>query len=180
MKRVICLSVVALFAMVVTASAGFNFTTGSVRGGYIAPEDPLESTYGVGADVGLGVPVPYVNLAIEANYWNKSYNDPIFTTWELKYTDFNVGISGKYEIAAAPNTFYPYVGAGFGVHFLSTSVDIGLGSISASDTKFGAHAFGGFRVPVSPVVSFFAEGRYTWVSPDYFGAHGGITYSFGK
>lgn len=180
MKRIACLSIVAVCVLAVTASAGFNFTHGALRGGYVAPEDPLDNTYGFGAEVGLGVPIPNVNFAVEANYWNKSYNDPVFTTWELNFTDINVGVSGKYDFTVAPNSFYPYLGAGIGVHFLSSSVDIGFGSVSASDTKFGAHTFGGVRVPVAPVVDLFVEARYTWVSPDYFSAFGGIQYNFGK
>jgi opacity protein-like surface antigen len=166
--------------MAVAASAGFNFTHGGLRGGYIAPEDPLEATYGLGAEVGLGIPVQHVNFAVEANYWSKTYSDEVFTTWELKFTDINVGVSAKYEYAAAPDAFYPYLGAGIGVHFISSSVDMGGISVSASDTKFGAHGFGGFRVPVAPVVDFFVEARYTMVDPDYFGAFGGIQYNFGK
>jgi len=180
MKRIVSLSIVAVCIMAVTASAGFNFTYGGLRGGYVAPEDPLESTYGFGAEIGLGVPVQYVDFSLEANYWNKSYTDPIFTTWELNFTDINVGFSGKYNITVAPNTFCPYVGAGAGVHFISSSIDIGFGSISLTDTKFGAHAFGGFAVPIAPVVDFFAEARYTVVNPDYFSAFGGIRYNFGK
>lgn len=180
MKRIVCLSVVALFAFAATASAGLNFTHGGIRAGYVAPEDPLESTFGLGAEVGFSVPVPHLSFAVEGNYWSKSYNDPIFTTWELSFTDISVGVSGKYNIMVGPSTFYPYVGAGLGAHFLSSSVDVGFGSVSVSDTKFGVHTFGGVRVPVAPVVDFFVEARYTWVSPDYFGAYGGIQYNFGK
>jgi len=180
MKRIACLSFVAVFVLAVTASAGLNFTHGGIRGGYVAPEDPLDNTYGFGAEIGLGVPVPQLNFALEANYWNKSYTDPVFTTWELDFTDINVGVSGKYDLMTAPTPFCPYVGAGVGVHFVSSSIDIGFGSVSASDTKFGAHTFGGIRFPVAPVVDLFVEARYTWVNPDYFSAFGGIQYNFGK
>ena len=180
MKRIVSLAIVAVCVMAVTASAGFNFTHGGLRGGYVAPEDPIDATYGFGAEVGFGDVVPNVSFMLEISYWNKSYNDPVFTTWEYSFSDLSLGISGRYEYAAAPDAFYPFVGAGLGTHILSTSADIGFGSISVSDTKFGAHAFGGFRVPVAPVLDFFMEARYTMVSPDYLSAWGGIQYNFGK
>ncbi|MEE9555401.1 MAG: outer membrane beta-barrel protein [candidate division Zixibacteria bacterium] len=180
MKRIVSLAIVAVCVMTVTAFAGLNFSNGGLRGGYVAPEDPIDATYGFGAEVGFGDVVPNVTFSVEASYWNKSYSDPVFTTWDFSFTDIALGLSGKYEYAAAPDAFYPYLGTGFGVHMLSSSVDIGFGSISISDTKFGVHAFGGFRVPVTPVVDFFAEARYTWVSPDYLSAWGGIQYNFGN
>ena len=180
MKRIVSLTVVAICVMAVTASAGFNFTHGGIRGGYIAPEDPIDATYGFGAEVGFGDVVPNASFALEANYWNKSFSDPVFTSWDFSFSDISISASGRYEYAAAPDAFYPYVGGGIGIHILSSSVDIGLGSISVSETKFGAHAFGGFRVPVAPVIDFVAEARYTMVSPDYLGVWGGIQYNFGK
>ncbi len=182
MKRIVSLTIVAIFAMAMTVGAGsVNFTHGGLRGGYIAPEDPIDATYGLGAEVGFAAEaIPNVNFTVEANYWNKSYSDPVFTTWDFSFTDFSVSFSARYEYPAAPNTFYPYLGGGAGMHMLSNSVDIGFGSVSVSDTKFGAHAFGGFRVPVAPVVDFVAEARYTFVNPDYLGVWGGIQYNFGK
>lgn len=180
MKRIVSLTIVAVCVVAVTASAGFNPTHGGLRGGYVAPEDPIEATYGFGAEVGFSDVVPNVSFTIEANYWNKSYTDPVIPTWDFSFSDFSVGLSGKYEYAAAPDAFYPFVGAGFGAHMLSNSVDLGFGSISVSDTKFGAHAFGGFRVPVAPVLDFFVEARYTWVNPNYLSAWGGIQYNFGN
>lgn len=180
MRKITGLSVVAVFLLAVTASAGLNFTHGGLSAGYVAPEDPLESTFGIGAEVGFAVPVPNLNLSLEANYWSKGYSDPVFTTWEFNFTDINIAMSARYEFPTASQSFYPYLGGGLGLHFLSSSVDVGFGSVSASDTKLGLHTFGGLRFPVSPVVDFYVEARYTWVNPDYFSALGGIQYHFGK
>ncbi len=180
MRKIAFFTTVLVTVTALTAVAGFNFTHGAFRGGYVVPEDPLENTFGLGAEVGLGIPVPHLNFALEANYWTKNYTDEIFTNWEMSISDINIGISAKYEFMVAPTAFYPYLGAGFGAHYFTTEIDAGIISLSDTETKFGAHTFGGFRVPVSPVVDAFVEARYTWVQPDYLGVYGGIGYRFGK
>ncbi len=173
------LAIVAATALVASAG-GLNVTHGGIRAGYIAPEDPIDATVGFGAEVGFSIAkVPNFSFALEGNYWSKSYSEDFLgTTVDWTFSDINVCISGKYELSAVSEVVHPYIGAGVGFHMVKVDTDTPLGS--ATDNKFGGHAFGGFKVPVSPVVNFFAEGRYTMVDPDYLGIYGGLTYSFMK
>jgi opacity protein-like surface antigen len=183
MRKVLISTLVIIAATALVASAGgLNVTHGGIRAGYIAPEDPIDATVGFGAEVGFGiVDVPNFSFALEGNYWAKSYSEDILgSTWDWTFSDMNICLSGRYEFSAASEVIHPYIGAGAGFHMVKVESETILGSLSATDNKFGGHAFGGFKVPVSPVVNFFAEGRYTMVDPDYLGIYGGLTYSFMK
>ncbi len=178
MRRTLLLTTVFVAVIAMTASAGINFTHGGIRAGYVAPKD-IDNTIGFGGEIGFGVPVPNLSLSIEAGYWNKSYTDEL-TTWKLGFSDLSFGLSGKYEVDASQGKFYPYFGAGVGMHMLKAEIEVMGISASATDSKFGAHAFGGIRVPFAPVISGFVEARYTVVDPDYLGVYGGLNYSFAK
>lgn len=175
------LAIVAATALVASAG-GFNVTHGGIRAGYVAPEDPIDATVGFGAEVGFAFAnVPNFSFALEGNYWSKSYSEDFLgTTWDWTFSDISVGISGRYEFSTVSEVVHPYLGAGAGLHMVKVESETILGSLSVTDNKFGGHAFGGLKVPVSPIVSFFAEGRYTMVDPDYLGIYGGLTYSFMK
>lgn len=182
MRRIV-FSTVALIAMAaLTATAGVNPSHGGIRVGYVAPEDPIESTIGFGAEVGFGInTVPNFTFSLEGNYWSKSYSEDVLgTAWDFTFSDISVGVSATYEFSEVSPKFHPYIGAGAGLHMLKAETDIMGVSVSATDNKFGGHAFGGFKVPFTPLVSFIAEARYTLVDPDYLGVYGGLTYSFLK
>lgn len=182
MRRIL-LSTAALVALVAfTATAGVNPSHGGIRVGYVAPEDPLESTIGFGAEVGFGLAnVPNFNFCLEGNYWSKSYSEDLLgSTWDWTFSDINVGVSATYTFSEVSPKIHPYIGAGAGLHMIKAEVDVMGVSVSDTDNKFGGHASGGIKVPVTPLVSFIAEARYTLVDPDYLGIYGGLTYSFLK
>ncbi|UCE66363.1 MAG: outer membrane beta-barrel protein [Candidatus Zixiibacteriota bacterium] len=180
MSRIIYATTVFVLVCAFSAFASVDFTHGGIRAGYVMPND-IDNTVGFGAEVGFGLPVPNLSFNLEGGYWSKSYEEDLMgTTWEAKFTDFNFGLSGKYEVPAVPNTFHPYLGAGIGYHMLTAESEILGITVSVDDNKFGAHFFGGFRVPFNPIVSAFVEARYTVVDPDYFGVWGGINYGFAK
>lgn len=180
MSRIFYVTSILVLVCAFGAYASVDFTHGGIRAGYVMPND-IDNTVGFGAELGFGLPVPNLSFAVEGGYWSKSYSEELAgTTWEAKFSDLNFGLSGKYEYPAMPNQFHPYVGAGIGYHMLSVETSILGISVSADDNKFGAHFFGGFRVPFNPVVSAFVEARYTVVDPDYFGVYGGINYGFAK
>jgi hypothetical protein len=170
MSRIFYVTSILVLVFAFGAYASVDFTHGGIRAGYVMPND-IDNTVGFGAEIGFGLPTPNLSFNIEGGYWSKSFEETLAgTTWEAKFSDLNFGLSGKYEYPAMPNQFHPYVGAG---------VILGI-SVSVDDNKFGAHFFGGFRVPFNPVVSAFVEARYTVVDPDYFGVYGGINYGFAK
>lgn len=180
MSRIFYVTSILVLVCAFGAYASVDFTHGGIRAGYVMPND-IDNTVGFGAELGFGLSVPNLGFSIEGGYWSKSYSENLAgTTWDAKFSDLNFGLSGKYEYPAIPNQFHPYVGAGIGYHMLSVETSILGISVSADDNKFGAHFFGGFRVPFNPVVSAFVEARYTVVDPDYFGIYGGINYGFAK
>jgi opacity protein-like surface antigen len=182
MRRIL-FSTAALVALVAfTATAGVNPSHGGIRVGYVAPEDPLESTIGFGAEVGFGLTnVPNFTFCLEGNYWSKNYSEDVMgTTWDMTFSDISVGVSAAYEFSEVSPKIHPYIGAGAGLHMVKAETEVMGISVSATDNKFGGHAFGGVKVPVTPLVNFIAEARYALVDPDYLGIYGGLTYSFLK
>ncbi len=180
MSRSIYLTTIFVLVFAISAWAGVEFSHGGLRGGYVMPND-IDNAIGFGAEAGFTVPVPNLSLSIEGNYWSKSWEESILgSTVEAKISDISFGVSGKYEFVAVPNKLLPYVGAGAAMHLLKTEVTFLGNTGSLDDTKVGAHAFGGIRVPFNPMVSGVLEARYTVVDPDYFGVWGGINYNFAK
>ncbi len=180
MSRSIYLTTVIVLILAMSAWAGMDFTNGGIRAGYVSPKD-IDNTIGFGAEVGFSTPVPNLSLNLEGNYWSKGWNETALgSTWEMQLSDINFGLSGKYEFVAVPNKFFPYLGAGAGMHILKSEVTILNMAASVTDNKVGAHVFGGFRVPFTPIVSAFVEARYTVVDPDYLGVYGGLNYNLVK
>lgn len=182
MRRIL-LSTAALVAFVAfTATAGVNPSHGGIRVGYVAPEDPLESTIGFGAEVGFGMTtVPNFTFCLEGNYWSKNYSEDILgETWDFTFSDISVGVSAVYTFSEVSPKVHPYIGGGLGLHMIKAETEFLGISVSDTDNKFGGHAFGGVNVPITPLVSFIAEARYTIVDPDHLGVYGGLTYSFLK
>jgi len=180
MSRIFYVTAILVLVCAFGAYASVDITHGGIRAGYVMP-DNIDNTVGFGAELGFSLPTPNLSFAIEGNYWSKSFSETFgTTTWDAKFTDWSLGLSGKYEIPAAPEKFIPYLGAGVGYHMLSAETEVLGIAVSVDDNKFGGHFFGGFRVPFNPVISAFVEARYTVVDPDYFGVYGGINYGFAK
>ena len=98
--------------------------------------------------------LPYVE------YWrNSTHVDPFGITSTRK--DATLGADARFSFKR--EGWRPYVGAGFGLHFLSTSVDapaLGLSHASDSVIKGGLSALAGITIPLSKHLDNFMELKY--------------------
>jgi opacity protein-like surface antigen len=125
----------------------------------------------LGVHVNIGT-LPIIDLTVSAEYAWKSCDSKYSIPGEdegigeVTYHHFSLNGSVKYKILKTVLPVKPYVGAGLGLHYLNSSID--LPEINAtiplsdySSSRTGAHALGGVLVSF-PILPFeiFAEGRY--------------------
>jgi hypothetical protein len=156
------------------ALTGLGF---GVRAGTVKLEDPntgesFDAMTMFGAQLKIGT-LPIIDLEASAEYARKKYDMDIAIPGaddiaaDITFRHVSLRASAKYNISPPLSPIKPYVGAGLGMHFLSSTIDIpGTQYVipldeDYSESKTGAHALGGVLVslPVFPL-EFFAEGRY--------------------
>jgi Outer membrane protein beta-barrel domain len=177
MKKLALFVTVLCVAALATASA---FAAGPLRAvgieaGYVSPDlgdvQNPGGTWVAGAFLDFGMPM--TNLAINpfVNYWN--WSDGTGSS-ETSLRDWTVGANLKLTIPTAAVHVQPFVAAGASVHMLNASV----GSIGASDTKFGFQAGGGLKIGVSQSANIIGSGWYHSVdSSNYWSVRGGLAWS---
>jgi hypothetical protein len=169
---------VALGAILLLGSGAAQALTGlgfGLRVGTLSLEDPntnekVDGMTLVGGHVKIGT-LPIIDLEASAEYAQKKYDFSIpevdVTGAEVTFRLVSLNGSAKYNISPPMSPIKPYVGAGLGMHFVSSSIDIpGVPyeiplDTDYSESKTGAHALGGLLAsfPLFPL-EFFAEGRY--------------------
>ncbi len=149
--------------------------------GFVAPEDPIESTIGFGAVADLGTITPAIHLGAFVDFWKKSYDTgSLGGTFEASFTEIAIGALGKYYFPMSNSAFKPYAGAGLGLTIGKAKVDSPYGGGSDSSTDFGFRILGGADYALSPTLTGFAEAVYQIDGADYFGIFAGVVYSLGK
>jgi hypothetical protein len=163
MKRVLLLvALVALVAVVSNAQIGLKGIGGEV--GYNSFSFSSESFGGfvVGAVADLGEVSPGIALYPSVTYASASKT---LTGGDWKVSDLAINANVKYAFKGGNIT--PYVGAGLGINFVSTTVQISYfgfsGSATGSDTKFGINLLAGAQMPVGTMTGFVQAG-YSLVS----------------
>jgi hypothetical protein len=125
-----------------------------------------------GAHLKIGT-LPIIDLEASVEYAQKKYdfNVPVpqvQDVWaEVTFRHVSLKGAAKYSFSPPMSPIKPYVGAGLGMHFLSSTIDVpGTQYVipldeDYSESKTGAHALGGIllSLPLFPL-EFFAEGRY--------------------
>jgi opacity protein-like surface antigen len=107
-----------------------------------------------------------VELLPTIEYWRSSNTIQPYGI-ETMRKDATLGIDARYTFQTS--NLHPYVGMGFGIHFLSTRVNApSLGLIDASDSviKGGLAALGGVSFGLSERIDNFLELKYHHI-PDY-------------
>jgi len=164
---------------------GFKGVGGKV--GFVAPEDPIESTFGLGVVADLGTITPDIHLGAFADYWGKSYD--IFGA-EASFSLIVIGAAAKYYFPMENSKFKPYAGGrlGFAIgksKVTTEDIDTGFGIIqggetSASDTDLAFRILGGGELELSPGLNGFVEVIYELNGVDFFGVYVGIIKALGQ
>jgi opacity protein-like surface antigen len=160
-----------VFALALTAWGGT-----AIAGGPLTGVDAMSATIlqqhqssfsGIALRMRVHPPqlIQQVSLMPTIEYWRNSSNVQPFDIQSTR-KDATMGIDLRYDIPR--EGFHPYVGAGFGIHFISTSVNApSLGLIDASDSliKGGLEALGGVTFGLAGRVNNVVEIKYLHV-PD--------------
>jgi hypothetical protein len=178
MKRffVIAIAVLAI-ALPAFAQAPVGLKAVGIQAGYVAPEDPIDATWGLGGYFDFGLPMANFSLSPFVDWWSVSNDD---LGIEATFRDIAVGAKVKYHIPTSMPQIQPFVGAGIAAHLLKSEVDTGalLGTISVSDTKVGFHFGGGMQFGVAERVNLTAQGWYSVVDGfNQIMAQGGVAFT---
>jgi len=168
------LTLVMLHGSAVQALTGLGF---GVRAGLMSLDDPnteedVEEMTMLGAHLKIGT-LPIIDLEASAEYAQKKYDIDIpipgaqDISGDVTFRIVSLRGSAKYNFSPPMIPIKPYVGAGLGMHFVTSTIDIpGTQYVipineDYSESKAGAHALGGVLVslPLFPL-EVFAEGRY--------------------
>jgi hypothetical protein len=110
--------------------------------------------------------VPDLELMPTIEYWRNSSTVPPYNIRATR-RDGTLGMDARYMFH--PHGWQPYVGAGFGIHFLSSRVSapaFGLNDASDSVIKGGLAALAGVNFGLSKRLDNFIELKYHHI-PDY-------------
>ncbi len=148
-----------------------------VRAGTTKLEDPntgesFDTMTMFGGHLKIGT-LPIIDLEASAEYAQKKYDIVIPIPQvedlggEVTFRIVSLRASAKYSFSPPLSPIKPYVGAGLGMHLMSSTIDLpGTDYVipldeDYSESKTGAHALGGVLLSF-PVLPFeiFAEGRY--------------------
>ncbi len=159
------------------AKADLGFKGIGVRVGYVMPEDPIDNTFGFGAQVKLGTIIPELALDAFVDYFSKSYDTGV--GGDASISDIGVGAQVKYFFATKSN-IKPYAGGGLALQFVGSKVDTPYGDASDTQTDIGFHLVGGAEMPLSAQLNGVAEVKYVASDLNYFGIFAGVIYRLGK
>ena len=156
------------------ALTGLGF---GVRAGTTKLEDPntgesFDTMTMFGGHLKIGT-LPIIDLEASAEYAQKKYDITIPIPQvedlggEVTFRIVSLRASAKYSISPPLSPIKPYVGAGLGMHLMTSTIDLPGTQYTIplnedySESKTGAHALGGVLLSF-PVLPFevFAEGRY--------------------
>jgi len=169
MKRsILVLGLVAGVLASTTAMAQSDLGMKGIGGaiGYVSPEN-VDGTFSIGALADLGTLAPRLKLESRLDWW--SHSEEAFGA-KASVRDLTIGARTKYMIEVANPRLQPYVGAGLGLHFLSSEVSIPAQggfpamSESASDTKLGFDIGGGAMTAIGPRTNLMGELWYGLVT----------------
>jgi hypothetical protein len=151
-----------LMAAVAQPSGAFGLSGVGFRGGFADPEN-LDGTLTIGGHMEFEERGTRLHIQPNLLYWNSGRVSDVNPNFDLYY---HFGPSGDVS---------PYLGAGFGVHFVS--IDLPQNA-SADETDAGLNLFGGVQFP-GRTARFFIEGRAGLTEWDTTSITGGVTFMLG-
>lgn len=176
MRRIIRMCLAALLcaalaptpAASATALAGLDVMTSTVM------QEGQSSFSGIALRMRIASPrlIQGIELMPTVEYWrNSNYIEPfgIIEPYGIHTTrkDATLGADARYAFRSTG--MRPYLGAGFALHFLASTVDapsLGLNNESQALVKGGLSVLGGLAFPLSSRFENFVELKYHYV-PDY-------------
>jgi hypothetical protein len=186
MKRIalaisLALSCILAFPIIISAAdIGLKGIGGKVT--LVLPEDPMDSTIGIGVLADLGIIIPQLKAEASLDYWGNSYDTfGVDTSWR----SIAIGGTAKYHFPFSGN-ISPFTGGGIEFIFSRAKVEIPAttflgvatdgGSSSESDTDVGFHLVGGVDIPIAPNIKLSAEAKYAVDGADSFQIGGALVY----
>lgn len=156
------------------SDVGFGLKGIGARIGFVDPEGG-SGTVALGVHVDAGTIVRNVHVTPYFEYWNVGVN---VQGYSVDRSDLTTALDVNADFPMSGSRITPYLGGGFGAHFLNESA-ASVGGPSESDTQFGFNMQGGVRNQVMPNISLFGEVRYAFISDaSQLKIMGGFTYHF--
>lgn len=161
-----CLAALLCAALAPAASAtgldGLDVMTATVM------QERQSSFSGLGLRMRITSPrlIQGIELMPTVEYWRNANSVEPFG---IRTTRKDATLGGDVRYALRPTGMRPYVGGGFALHFLSSTVDaplLGLNNESHALVKGGLSAMGGFAFPLAGRFENFVELKYHHV-PSY-------------
>jgi len=184
-KLVLIVLVVSMMATMAFAQADIGLKAVGGKVSFVMPEDPIESTIGLGVAADLGTITDAIHLAAFVEYWGKSYD--VGSYGETSFSEITIGATAKYYFEM-DSQFKPYAGAGLGFIIGSSSWEytgpsspyITETKTSDSDTDIGFHFVGGADYELSDTMTGFAEVKYAMNGIDTFIISAGVLFKLGQ
>jgi opacity protein-like surface antigen len=170
----------------VGGSVGFTSVSATTSSAGSSSTSETLSGFVIGGHVDLGEFSPGFQLIPELQYWSVS-KDINSVNW--KFSDFAINGNVHYNFAMQ-GSVKPYVGAGIGVNFWSSTVDVpasvifgvpyGGGSFTDSGSRFGLNIMGGANFAAGNL-TIFPELRYVLASDiNHLIVKVGVTFPLGR
>jgi outer membrane protein X len=174
MKQVISIVAVIVLAgsVAVAQQIGFNGVGGGIGYTSVSFSSGVssESLGGIAifGQADLGEITSGIGFYPEVLYWHTSKDFGAGVTWSVN--DFAINANAHYNIKVQGNVM-PYVGAGLGLNFLSSTVQVaipffGTTEVTGSNSRLGINLLGGADYAVNSKLKIGAEARYVLAS-DY-------------
>ncbi len=189
MRSVVVVATVLLLvvslAQAVFAGTDIGFYGFGARAGIVMPEDPIESTFGLGIHSDLGTISDNLHLGAVIEYWGKSYEAAagLSNLADWSWSEILIAGTVKYMFPTQ-SAIRPYLGGEMGFAIGRWDWKYSYASVnydeSGSDTKIAFGALGGVEVPLSSSMKGIAEVKYHINGIDYLGIFGGITFVLGR
>lgn len=123
--------------------------------GYAKPTD-VNGTIGFGVQADIGEIFPALSIIPSLKYWSSGTDGNFF---DLAISEFSINTDFHYYLTDT-SPVIPYIGAGLGLFFLSTSVhSSSFGDFSERDTRIGFNFSAGARFAASDQIDAFGEIR---------------------
>jgi hypothetical protein len=103
------------------AQSDIGFKSVGVNLGLVNPEN-LDATPGFGAFADLGTLNPNIHWSAHLDYWSHSEGVP--GGGDVSVGDVSLSSRGTYVFEVKSSRIQPYAGAGLGIHFISSKVEI--------------------------------------------------------
>ena len=144
----------------------------------VLPEDPMDSTIGLGLLADIGTIIPQLRAEANLDYWGNSYDT---LGVESSWTSIAIGGTARYYLSM-DSKISPFAGGGmsFIISRAKTEFPENIFGVnedtSDTDTDLGFHIVGGVDIPITDDMNGRAEGKYAIDGADSFQIGVGIIF----